>query len=179
MGPFLPSNVKEYILVAVDYVSKRVKAIPTRTNDHCEVLRFVTRCIFAWYDCLRAIISDGGSHYNNAHFRAWLKKYGVHHRVTTLYHPQENGQVEVTNREVKYFKENLFDQMGRIGRTSFPTHYGHNGQLTRHPIGMSPFWLMDGKAYHLPVELEYCAYWAIQNLNLSRDEAGKQWPLQL
>ena len=78
MGPFPPSNVKEYILVVVDYVSKCVKAIPTRTNEHQEVLRFVTRCIFARYGCPRAIISDRGSHLNNAHFRALLKKYEVH-----------------------------------------------------------------------------------------------------
>ena len=91
MGPFPPSDGKEYILVAVDYVSKWVEAIPTRTNDHQEVLRFITRCIFARYGCPRAIISDGGSHFNNSHFRALLKKYGVHHHITTPYHPQANG----------------------------------------------------------------------------------------
>ena len=42
MGPFPPLDAKEYILVAVDYVSKWVKAIPTKTNDHEEVLRFIT-----------------------------------------------------------------------------------------------------------------------------------------
>ena len=47
MGPFPPFGGKECILVAVDYVSKWVEAIPTRTNDHREVLRFITRCIFA------------------------------------------------------------------------------------------------------------------------------------
>ena len=101
MGPFSPSNGKEYILVAVDYVSKWVEAIPTRTNDHRKVLRFVTHCIFARYSCLRAIISDGGSHFNNAHFQALLKKYRVHHHVTKPYNPQVNGQVEVRNQEVK------------------------------------------------------------------------------
>ena len=70
MGPFPPSDGKEYILVAVDYVSKWVEAIPTRTNDHREVMRFITRCIFARYGCPRAIISDGGSHFNDSHFRA-------------------------------------------------------------------------------------------------------------
>ena len=34
MGPFPLLEGKEYILVAVDYVSKCVKAKPTRTNDH-------------------------------------------------------------------------------------------------------------------------------------------------
>ena len=38
MGPFPPSDGKEYILVVVDYVSNWVEAIPTRTNDHREVL---------------------------------------------------------------------------------------------------------------------------------------------
>ena len=47
MGPFLSSYEKEYILEAVDYVSKWADAILTRTNDHWEVLKFVTRCIFA------------------------------------------------------------------------------------------------------------------------------------
>ena len=46
-------------------------------------------------------MSDGGSHFNNAHFRTLLKRYGVHHRVTTPYHSQANGQVEVSDREVK------------------------------------------------------------------------------
>ena len=89
MGPFPPSDRKEYILVAVDYVSKWVEAILTRTNYHWEVLRFVTRCIFARYSCLRAMISDGGSHFNNAHFWVLLKKYGVNHRITMPYHPRQ------------------------------------------------------------------------------------------
>ena len=101
MGPFPPSDGKEYILVEVDYVSKQVEAIPTRTNNYQEVLRFVTRCIFARYGCIRAIISDGGSHFNNAHFWALLKKYEIHHRITKPYHTQAYGKVEVSNREVK------------------------------------------------------------------------------
>ena len=107
MEPFSPSDGKEYILVVVNYVSKWVKAIPTRTNTYREVVRFVTRNIFSRYGCPRAIISDGGSHFNNVHFRALLKKYGVHHRVTTLYHPQANVQVEVSNREVNNILKKL------------------------------------------------------------------------
>ena len=101
MGPFSPYDGKEYILVAVDYVSKWVEAIPKRTNDHRVVNKFIVSNIFSLFNCPRAIINDGGSHFTNSHFRALLQKYGVHHRVTNLYRPQENGQVEVINREVK------------------------------------------------------------------------------
>ena len=47
MGPFPLLDGKEYILVAIDYVSKCVEAIPTRTNTHREVLRFITGNIFS------------------------------------------------------------------------------------------------------------------------------------
>ena len=41
MGPFPTPDRKEYILVAVDYVYKWVETIPTRKNDHREVMRLM------------------------------------------------------------------------------------------------------------------------------------------
>ena len=146
MGPFPPSDGKEYILVAVDYVSKWVEAIPTRTNDHREVLRFITRCIFARYGCPRAIISDDGSHFNNSHFRALLKKYGVHHRITTPYHPQANGQVEVSNREVKSILKKIIRRDGKDWAHKLPDALLAYRTAYKTPIGMSPFRLIYGKA---------------------------------
>ena len=70
MGPFPLSEGKEYILVAVDYVSHWVEAIPTRTNDHRVVNKFIVNNIFSRFGCPRAIISDGGSHFTNSHFRS-------------------------------------------------------------------------------------------------------------
>ena len=52
-----------YILVAVDYVSKWVKAQATRANDHKVVVKFVKEYIFYRYGTSRALISDEDSHF--------------------------------------------------------------------------------------------------------------------
>ena len=46
MGPFPHSCGYLYILLVVDYLSKWVEAILTRTNDHKVVLKFVKEHIF-------------------------------------------------------------------------------------------------------------------------------------
>ena len=101
MGPFPASFGYAYILVGVDYVSKWVEAIPCKENDHKVVLRFLKENIFSRFGVPKAIISDGGSHFCNKPFENLLAKYGVKHKVATLYHPQTSGQVELANREIK------------------------------------------------------------------------------
>ena len=58
MGPFPPSFGNEYILLAVDYVSKWVEAIPFRTNEDKVAVKFLMENIFTRFSISRAIISE-------------------------------------------------------------------------------------------------------------------------
>ncbi|XP_058744331.1 uncharacterized protein LOC131616902 [Vicia villosa] len=91
MGPFLPSFANEYILVAVDYVSKWVEAIATPKAGTKIVLKFLNRNIFTRFGMPRVIISDGGSHFVNEQVAKVLDKYGINHKIAPPYHPQTNG----------------------------------------------------------------------------------------
>ena len=91
MGSFPPFNDFEYILVAINYVSKWIEAIATWTNDHKVVIKFVQRNNFSRFGFLHAIISDGGTHFTNYYFRTLLWKYGITHKIATPYHPQTSG----------------------------------------------------------------------------------------
>ncbi|XP_075500108.1 uncharacterized protein LOC142538692 [Primulina tabacum] len=105
MGPFPLSFGFSYILVVVDYVSKWIEAIACRTNVHKLVIKFLKENIFSRFGIPRTIISYGGSHFINKSFSSLLRKYGITHKISTPYHPQSNGQVELENREIKQILE--------------------------------------------------------------------------
>ncbi|GJS82745.1 putative nucleotidyltransferase, ribonuclease H [Tanacetum coccineum] len=106
MGPFLKSHKFEYILVTIDYVSKWAKAEALPTNDARVVVNFLKN-LFSRFRISKALISDRGIHFCNCQMEKILKKYGVHHRIATTYHPQTSGQIENTNKALKRILEKI------------------------------------------------------------------------
>ncbi|GKF31018.1 reverse transcriptase domain-containing protein, partial [Tanacetum coccineum] len=104
MGSFPDSRGKKYILVAVDYVSKWVEAQALPINNARVVVKFL-KALFAGFGVPKALISDRRTHFCNSQLEKALLKYGVTHRISTTYHPQTNGQTEVTNRAIKHILE--------------------------------------------------------------------------
>ncbi|GJX58608.1 reverse transcriptase domain-containing protein [Tanacetum coccineum] len=175
---FHSSRGNKYILVAVDYLSKWVESKALSTNDGRVVCKFL-KSPLARFGTPRAIISDRGTQFCNVQFTKVMLKYGVTHHLSTAYHPQTNGQVEVSNHGLKRILERTvgehhaswFDKLDDAlwaFRTAFKT-----------PIRCTSYKLVYGKACHLPIKLEHKAYWALKHCNYDLKTAGDHRKVQI
>jgi hypothetical protein len=89
MGPFPNSEGCEYILVAIDYVSKWVEALPCWAADSMHSKTMFHKVIFPRYGVPRIVVSDGGSHFIDQTFQKAFSKVGVDHWIATPYHPSD------------------------------------------------------------------------------------------
>jgi transposase InsO family protein len=117
MGSFPNLEGYEYILFAVDYVSKWVEALPCWVVNAMHSKKMFHEVIFSRYGVPRIVISDGGSHFIDQTFQKALSKVGVDHRIVTPYHPQTSSQAETSNKQIKNIHQKIVNQMGRSWRS--------------------------------------------------------------
>ncbi|UYV81644.1 K02A2.6-like, partial [Cordylochernes scorpioides] len=112
-------------LLAVDSFSSwvEVSEVPSTSAYFC--INFMRNCI-ARYGFPQVVVSDNGPPFFSSDFGEFLSKNGISHVTSPPYHPQSNGQAEVSVRELlcrilnlrKMEKENKPSDISEIGKVS-------------------------------------------------------------
>nr|GEZ34998.1 reverse transcriptase domain-containing protein [Tanacetum cinerariifolium] len=150
---------------------KDVEAKALLTNDARVVVKFL-KSLFSRFGTPKAIISDRRTHFCNDQFSRVMAKYRVTHHLSTAYHPQTNGQVEVTNRRLKRILERTVGENRTLWSDKLEDALWAFRTAFKTSVGCTPYRLVYGKACHLPLELEHKAYWALKHANFDLKTTG-------
>jgi hypothetical protein len=79
--------------------------------------------------------------------------------------------VQTSNRQLKSILNKTIEKGGKDWSKKLDGAWWAYRTAFKTPVGMTYYQFVYGKAYHLPVELEHKAYWAIKEMNLGLDAA--------
>ncbi|MCO5563211.1 hypothetical protein L7F22_016848 [Adiantum nelumboides] len=99
VGPIQPPAYRsqaQYIIVAIDYLTKWTNAKVMRKNDARTTAAFLYENVFTKYGLPIEIVSDRETHFLNEVIEYLLSEFMVIHNKSVPYHPQANGQAEHT-----------------------------------------------------------------------------------
>ena len=98
INPLAHRTKAQYIIVAIDYLTKWVEAKATQKNDAQTIACFLYEYVFTRYGLPIEIVSDIGTHFINEVIHYLLDEFMVIHKKSAPYHPQANGQAESLNK---------------------------------------------------------------------------------
>nr|KYP68865.1 Retrovirus-related Pol polyprotein from transposon 297 family [Cajanus cajan] len=119
LGPFPPAKAQvKFLIVAVDHFTKWIEAEAVATITASNVQRFFWKNVITRFGIPYALITDNGLQFTDRRFNDFLSGLGIKHKMTSVEHPQSNGQAEAANKVIlKELKRRLAMTKG-----SWPDH---------------------------------------------------------
>ncbi|KAJ0972627.1 hypothetical protein J5N97_020586 [Dioscorea zingiberensis] len=126
-----------------------------------------------------AFISDNGRQFDNKAFKSFCSKLGIESRLTSVTHPQTNGQVEVANLTLLQTLKTWVSKNGTNWVEEIPSALWAYRTTARTPTGESPFSLTYGAEAVIPAEIGMPTLRTQQTFSLEENEKNLRAELDL
>jgi transposase InsO family protein len=143
-----------YIIVAINYFTKWVEAMPTFKDDGETAALFLFNQIIARFDVPREIVTDHGSHFQNQMMTELTSNLGLQQEHSSPYYPQANGQVEAVNKSLKTILQRTINSAkSNWNLMLYSTLWAYRTSV-KTTTGFSPFQLVYRLEAVLPIEFQ-------------------------
>ncbi len=135
--------------------------------------------IFTRFGVPHEITTDQGPQFTSNLIAALIKEYEIHHQKSLPYHPQVNGQLEVTNWKLENILTKIVSLHKRDWVTWLPEVVWAYHTTWKTTTGLTPYEIVYGKKVVLPIEFEIKTLRTTLQLGLSLSNAQRECITQL
>ena len=163
------SNEHRFILVAIDYFTKRVESASYASMTRNVVIRFIKKEIICKYRLPRKIITNNATNLNNKMMKEMCEDFKIQHHNSMPYRPKMNGVVEAANKNIKKIVQKMTISYKDWHKMLPFALHGYRTSV-RTFTGATPFSLVYGMEVVLPFEVEIPSLRILAELGLEEAE---------
>nr|KYP72862.1 Transposon Ty3-G Gag-Pol polyprotein [Cajanus cajan] len=155
IGQIHPPSSKnhKYILVAIDYFTKWVEAIPLKDVEQKDIIDFIEDHIITRFGIPQTITTDQGTVFTGRKVAQYAESRGIKLITSTPYYAQANGQVEAANKVViGLIKKHISNKPRSWHETLVQILWAYRNS-PRDATRTSPYKLVYGHEAILPIDI--------------------------
>eukprot|EP00253_Pinus_taeda_P015077 PITA_15077 len=145
------SGQHKWILVATDYFTKWIEAIPTTNANHQVVIRFLNDSIFTRFGFPTKLVTDNATTFEAKELMDMTESMGIQVVHSTSYYPQGNGLVESSNKSLVRAIKKLLEDNKKSWDSELKFALCADRVTIKKSIGNSPFKLVYGANVVFPI----------------------------
>jgi hypothetical protein len=148
------SKGHKFILVATDYFTKWVEAIPIKNVTSGNMIDFVKEHIVYWFGIPQTITTNQGSQFTSREFEEYANSLGIKLLNSSLYYAQANGQAKAANKGIIKLIKRKIDENPKWWHTILNETLWAYRMACHGATKVSPYRLVYGHDDVLPWELK-------------------------
>jgi hypothetical protein len=138
------SGQHNWILVATDYFTKWIEAVPTRNATHQVVMKFLYENILSRFSCPKRLVTDNATSFKVDTLVNMCESMGIQSVHSTPYYPQGNGLAESSNKSLIRIIRKMLEENKKNWDSKLKFSLWADKVTIKNSIGTSPFKLFYG-----------------------------------
>ena len=146
------SGQHKWILVATDYFTKWIEAVPTRNATHQVIMKFLYENIFIKVDFPVRLVTDNSPAFKSKELVNMCESMGIQLVHSTSYYPQGNGLTDSSNKSLVRIIRKLLENNQKRWDSKLNFALWDDRVTEKRSIGTSPFKLVYGTEAIFPIQ---------------------------